>query len=77
MLAGRLEVLYRPNLLTSSRQVRMVRVTDELGCRNVMIAWSPAVLRIVLASFAAWHDEPDHCRTWTDAAGCRCEVEPL
>jgi hypothetical protein len=21
-----------------------------------------------------WHDEPGHCPTWTDAAGCRCDL---
>lgn len=22
-----------------------------------------------------WHDEQLHCPTWTDAVGCRCDVE--
>lgn len=48
----------------------------------VVIVWSIQVFRIMNAEvlsgviFAAWHDKQTNCPTWTDAAGCRCEVDP-
>lgn len=77
-----IRVWERPYLLKSTRQVYLVE--DPLYPKNSpwVVCWSLQVLRILMApgisgvTFAAWHDEPLNCATWTDAAGCRCEVEP-
>lgn len=33
------------------------------------------LLQMVVAG-ALWHDHHQNCPTWTDAAECRCDVEP-
>lgn len=69
----------RRDLLASTRS--MVQFSN-VGFRVPgLLVWSLPIARILLApmtsgvTFAAWHDEPLNCATWTDAAGCRCEVD--
>lgn len=72
-------VEFAPAVLSSSRTVVML-VREQN--RPMLVAWSRPVLELLLAQeksglrFAAWHDTSMHCATWTDHAGCRCEVEP-
>jgi hypothetical protein len=57
-----------------------VRPLGSSGGRiDFVVAWSPEVLRFLVAGqHAAWHDfEHEHCRTWIEGVGCRCDVEPL
>lgn len=71
-------ILVRPELLRSTRQVFECRI----GGRPAFICWSLPIFRMLTFpslmgfTFAAWHDERTNCPTWTDAAGCRCEVDP-
>lgn len=77
---GGVQVRFMPALLSSTRQLRYVSTLGIFGGRiDFVIAWSPEVLRFLVAGqHAGWHDsEHEHCRTWTDAAGCRCDVEPM
>lgn len=77
---GGVRVRFAPALLSSSRQIRYASIAGAFGGRvDFVVAWSPEVLRfLVSGNHAPWHDfEHEHCRTWTDAAGCRCDVEPL
>lgn len=43
--------------------------------RPVASFHSRQVANLLMHDFAAWHDERLNCATWTDAAGCRCEVD--
>ena len=79
MPGGRVSVLERPELLRGTRYLTVV-VPDPMRPHQVtLITWSKRLLPMLLHPFALWHDdhEADHCRTWADAGGCRCEVEPL
>lgn len=75
---GAIPIDERPALLWSTRQCYLY-VTDG-GAR--LAVWSLQVFLIMNAEwlsgirFATWHDGPYNCATWTDAAGCRCEVDP-
>ena len=68
----------RRDLLASTRSM----VQFSIGFRTGLLVWSLPIARILLApmtsgvTFAAWHDYSTNCSTWTDAAGCRCEVDP-
>lgn len=78
--AGALKIIERPEYLSGTRVVTFV--ADPGGpftkAQVVMVVWSQQVLHLMLHPFAGWHDdhEGDHCRTFTEAAGCRCDVEP-
>lgn len=68
----------RPSLLRHTRA--MLEMESPFG-RPVFLVWSLEVARILLApllsgvTFAVWHDDRFGCATWTDAVGCRCEVD--
>lgn len=70
---------FAPFLLKSSRTMIMLMRENN---RPMFIAWSAAVLELLLAqeqsglAFNRWHDDRQNCATWTELAGCRCEVEP-
>lgn len=67
-----------PQVLSSTRKVFVLRLFN--GAEK-LVCWSMPVLHILMApatsgvTFAAWHDDAFNCSTWTDAAGCRCEVD--
>ena len=45
---------------------------------NTLVVWSLTALVYALQG-VTWHDDPDHCRTWTGdwaSGACRCDVEP-
>lgn len=79
--AGRLAgvpLSFRPDLLRDTRMLVFLSPPGSMACLSpppVLVAWSPQVLNLMLAG-VLWHDEPEHCRTWTGGA-CRCDVEPL
>jgi hypothetical protein len=70
----------RPDLLASTRSMVEFRNVG-FRCPGLLV-WSLPVARILMApvlsgiTFAAWHDRQLNCSTWTDAAGCKCEVDP-
>lgn len=70
----------RPDLLSGTRHV-VWTTNPGFRCPG-MLVWSLEVARILFAfdlsgvTFAAWHDDRVNCSTWTDAAGCRCEIDP-
>ena len=72
-------VEFAPHVLSSSRTVVML-VREQN--RPMLVAWSAAVLELLIAqeksglAFNQWHDDRQNCATWTELAGCRCEVEP-
>jgi hypothetical protein len=77
---GGFRVHYKPDLLSSTRQLRFGSTPGIFGGRiDFVVAWSPEVLPFLVAGqHAAWHDfEHEHCRTWIEGVGCRCDVEPL
>lgn len=76
-----IRVLERPDMLTSTRSTFLLWHSPNAD--PTIVCWSMEVFRIMIArllgadfDFAAWHDRPFNCPTWTDAAGCRCEVDP-
>lgn len=77
---GGLMLFERPDLLRSTRSV--VRIQNiGFRCPGVLV-WSLSIARVLFSpevsgvTFASWHDERLNCSTWTDGAGCRCEVDP-
>ena len=78
---GGLMIIERPMLLRSTRELVQIQNVG-FRCPGVLV-WSMSVARLLFApllpgnvTFAAWHDDSLNCSTWTDAAGCRCEVNP-
>jgi hypothetical protein len=67
---GGLEVLARPWLCRTSRDIIYVAPRRPLGAPT-LIVFSVSALRLLLGQ-VMWHDEPDHCRTWSE--GCRCDL---
>lgn len=79
-----IEIVPAPGLLRDSRQF--------IALERSMVVWSFEVLDLIVAQqnfllrfklwlgekpyFPAWHDDVQNCSTWTEAGGCRCEVEP-
>lgn len=71
-------VVFRPDLLRRTRQVMMAELGAEVTASRrvevILVAWSPELLNHTLRG-VLWHDdEHEHCRTWSDAAGCRCDL---
>lgn len=59
------EVVEAPNVLARSNAVRL----SPNGL--TIFAWSKQV--IVLSLYGVkWHDDAEHCRTWSE--GCRCDL---
>lgn len=63
-------VLFKPDLLPGTRTIYRA----WLGAGEVLVVWSSAVLAQMLEG-VVWHDDADHCRTWTEGGGCRCDIE--
>lgn len=77
---GAIAVHELPHCLFATRRMFVFRGLTGQPCLAV---WSMAVARILGAramgagfDFASWHDDQQNCATWTDGAGCRCEVDP-
>lgn len=91
MPLGSIDVVFEPQLLRTSRdfihveadehnrafiiayskEVLFLHLAQQQYLRRVAGGW-PADP----PHFPAWHDSKLNCATWTDHAGCRCEVEP-
>lgn len=72
-----LEVKSAPWLLRTTRTRKVIEVSGLM--RPTLIVWSESVLRLMINhTHAEWHDDHDteHCRTYTEGGGCRCDVEP-
>ncbi len=81
----RVVIDYRPELLRSSSYSTVVKSLHRPPLwpfsRPVpvhLIAYNESTL-LQMCSGAVWHDDVDrdHCRTWTDGGGCRCDVEGM
>ncbi len=71
-----LRVYFRPEILRrSTTAYRVMLPHPYAGVENAIVVWSPVVLRMMIAGSKPWHDDADHCRTWGDGCGCRCETE--
>lgn len=86
---GGVEIIFDSQLVRDSRS--FIQLNEPEYKRPVIIAFSREVLSLHMAQlgflrrfaghrerphFPAWHDSALNCATWTDAAGCKCEVEP-
>ncbi len=86
---GGVEIIFDSRLVRDSRS--FIQLNEPEYKRPVIIAFSREVLFLYMAQqgflrrfigkteqphFPAWHDSSLNCSTWTDAGGCKCEVEP-
>lgn len=47
---------------------------DRTGVPRRVVFHSSAIFHLYLHG-ATWHDQRQHCPTWSDATECRCDVE--
>lgn len=61
-------VIFNPNMPSTDAH----RVRTEVGVVFIFFSLEVA-LQTQIGTW--WHDEPAHCRTWTDGGGCACDSE--
>lgn len=59
---------------TNIRTNESLAVRTEVGPVFVFHSLETA---LQIEACTQWHDEADHCRTWTEGGGCACDVEAV
>jgi len=70
----------RTRLIPATFFNRNLRTTDAIAIRSevgMIFVFHSLETALQLEAMVQWHDEPDHCRTWTDGGGCACDVEAV